>query len=281
VVLGRQLWRLRARLLGTERVVTRGDLSAVRESSTLGVRGRARLQALLLRELAFGPPSRARVRIGDALVEIGSDGDFAIDWKAFVEVVGEQPYRGAYEGAAVLDVGAHKGYFGAYALARGASVVASFEPALGNFSALERTAGPLGTRWVARNRALGRSEGEGVLRLDRTSWAHSLVEVERPAGEQPVSVVTLAQALAELPRNAPRTIVKIDAEGAECDILSHADALDGVDLLLLEFHPSIAPCTAAELTRSIESKGLGAVTPGNGVMRFRRDPGPAAAGTDV
>ena len=38
-------------------------------------------------------------------------------------------------------------------------------------------------------------------------------------GEPPVTIVTLEQALSELPPGGTRTIVKIDAEGGECDIL--------------------------------------------------------------
>ena len=45
-----------------------------------------------------------------------------------------------YAGAVVLDLGAHKGYFGAYALARGARLVISFEPETANLELLERGA---------------------------------------------------------------------------------------------------------------------------------------------
>ena len=41
--------------------------------------------------------------------------------------------------------------------------------------------------------------------------------------------MTLEHALAQLPLDTPRTIVKIDAEGAECDILHDVRPLDRVD----------------------------------------------------
>jgi FkbM family methyltransferase len=242
----------------------------VTRSRSVSTRGRARLYTLLLRELVFGPASHARVRVGDAVVEIGDEGDFAVDWRAFVEVLGERPYPGPYDGAAVLDVGAHKGYFGAFALARGASYVVSFEPGRSNFAALSRAAAPFRDRWITRNSALGRTAGTGVLHLDATSWAHSLIEVERPVGSQPVSIVTLAQALAELPTGARRTIVKMDAEGSEWDILQGDSPFSDIDLLMVEWHPAIARCSEDELVQSITARGLDLATSAAGVLRFER-----------
>ena len=225
---------------------------------------------LHLRELALGPPRKARIPVESALIELGGGRDFPVDWKAFVEIFADESYATQYRDAAVLDVGAHKGYFGAYALARGASVVLSFEPAATNYDALDRAAKPLGDRWLTRNAAIGATPGTGVLLLDRTSWAHSLVEVERPAGEQTVSIVTLEQALAELPEGGSGTIVKIDAEGSECDILARPEPLERVDVLMVEWHQALAPCAKEELIGTVESGGLGLVTPSDGVMRFGR-----------
>jgi hypothetical protein len=66
---------------------------------------------------------------------------------------------------------------------------------------------------------------------------------------------TLDQALADLPAAVRRTIVKIDAEGSECDILSRPDTLEQVDVLMVEWH-SNTPCTVDELTDVVESGGL-------------------------
>jgi FkbM family methyltransferase len=267
--LGRLVWELRDSLVGPERVVTGDHVKALRRLRLLGVRSRAYVRTLHLRELAFGPAKNARVPVGDAIVELGSGHDFPIDWKAFTEIFGTLQYSARFRDARVLDVGAHKGYFGALALAEGATVVLSFEPALRNYEALERTAGRLGDRWHVRNAALGASEGHGTLLLDSTPWAHSLVEVERPAGEQIVSIVTLEQALAALPRRGSRTIVKVDAEGSECDILARSEALEPVDVLLVEWHSS-ARCTIEELKRTIESAGLVLTREVTGAMTFER-----------
>lgn len=267
---GRYASALRRRLLGPDRVVTKGQLEALGRSGTLGQRGRTRARALLLRELALGPPRRARIAVGGTHVELGDGDDFPIDWKAFVEIFADESYAAPYRDARVLDVGAHKGYFGAYALAGGASLVVSFEPAASNYDALERAAAPLGDRWLTRNAALGSTTGAGVLLLDRTSWAHSLLAVERPAGEQPVAIVTLDEALAELPQGGARTIVKIDAEGSECDILRRPEPLARIDVLMVEWHPAVAPCTKDELTGAVESGGLELIAHAGGVMRFVR-----------
>lgn len=206
----------------------------------------------------------------DAVVALGGDDGFAIDWKAFAEVFAGEPYAASYGGAHVLDVGAHKGYFGAYALACGAARVVSYEPARANFDVLSRTAAGAGDRWLAHNAALGAASGVGELLLDRTSWAHSLVRVERPAGTQRVTIVTLAEALAELQTPAgTSTIVKVDAEGAECEILADPAPLDRVDVLLVEWHAETATCTVDELTRTVRSAGL-VPEPGQGAMRFSR-----------
>lgn len=266
--LGRHAWRARARVLGEKRVVTMPVVREIGRSRILSLRGRARLSALLARELVAGPPRRARVRVGEAVVEIGGEDDFPVDWKAFGEIFAQQPYPAEYTDAVVLDVGAHKGYFGAYALARGATAVVSFEPATRNYAALARAAARFGDRWHARRFALGRERGCGTLHLDGTSWAHSLLAVKRPAGEELVEVLSLADALAELPRGA-RIIVKLDAEGSECDILAQTEALEPVDLLLVEWHDA-APCTVEDLSRLAEAGGLQRMGNDGGALRFAR-----------
>ena len=202
--LGRTAWELRSRLIGPERVITGDQVKALRRFDVLGLRARARIRALHLRELVLGSAENARIPVGHTLVELGSGHDFPVDWKAFAEIFGSTQYAVSFTDARVLDVGAHKGYFGAFALASGAAVVLSFEPAAKNYEALERAAKPLGDRWHTRNAALGSTPGRGTLLLATTLWAHSLVEVEKPAGEQAVSIVTFEQALDALPARGSR-----------------------------------------------------------------------------
>lgn len=267
---GRRALAVRRRFLGPERVVTSDRVAALGRSRKIGLRGRSRAGALLLRELGFGPPRRARIAVGGTHIELGNGGDFPIDWKAFTEIFADEQYAAEYGGAHVLDIGGHKGYFGAYALASGASVVLSFEPEDRNFRALESAARPLGDRWLTRNAALSATAGTGTLLLDRTSWAHSLMQVDQPDGLQTVAIATLEQALSELPPGGASTIVKIDAEGSECEILARPEPLERVDVLMVEWHPSVAPCQEAELKAGVESSGLALVEHAGGVMRFTR-----------
>jgi len=69
-----------------------------------------------------------------------SHGDYPIDWETLKWVLVDEAYPTDYAGAVVLDIGAHKGYFGAFALERGARTVISFEPESRNFELLERCA---------------------------------------------------------------------------------------------------------------------------------------------
>ena len=220
----------------------------------------------------MGPPSRARIAVGDARIELGGSADFAIDWKAFSAIFADEEYAAEYSGAHVLDVGAHRGYFGAYALTSGASAVASFEPEVRNYETLARTAKRVGDKWLTRQAAVGERSGTGTLLVDRLSWSHSLVKVARPVAEQLVAIVTLEQALEDVPLDSPCVIVKIDAEGSECDILARPEALARVDVLLVEWHPEKAPCSRDELTRSVEQAGLRLRPRNDTILRYVRTP---------
>jgi FkbM family methyltransferase len=268
--LGHWAWTARQGILGTDIVVMQDQVRLVSESGALGFRSRARVWTLFLRELALGPPREARIKVGATHVELGPGTDFPIDWKIFVDVFVDEEYAAPYRGAHVLDVGAHKGYFGAYALANDASFVVSIEPEARNFEALTRSAAQLGSRWRTRNAAVGATSATGTLLLDRTPWGHSLSHVARPAGEQPVTIITLEQALEELPTGGSRTIVKVDAEGSECEILGNA-SLERVDLLIVEWHTEKAPCSKEELIHVVESAGLRRAAKPDGLLYFARE----------
>ena len=110
-------------------------------SGVLGRPARLHVRALHSRELVLGPPKRARIRIGETSVQLGGDGGFSIDWRTFVDIVGRGDYEAPFAGARVLDVGAHKGYFGAYALAQARGLAHVDEHAGGVVHAVH--AGPL------------------------------------------------------------------------------------------------------------------------------------------
>jgi FkbM family methyltransferase len=195
--------------------------------------------------------------------------------------VGDE-YSADYSGAHVIDIGAHKGYFAAYALVHGAASVASYEPEGRNFAALERAAESFrgrGCHWKTINAAVGARHGDVDLHVSRESWTHSIValpEDERGHGlaRQRVQVVSMRSILERVGEVSDRVIVKIDAEDSECDIVLQTPSRywSAVSYVLLEFHPT-APCSAADLTVHLERAGLGAVAAASRVLRFHRATG--------
>src|SRR5687767_12882674 len=79
------------------------------------------------------------VRYGRGTVYLSND-DYVVDRKSFDFAVVEESYATYYEGAVVLVIGAHKGYFAAYAVNHGAHAVVAYEPESANLAVLERTA---------------------------------------------------------------------------------------------------------------------------------------------
>jgi len=211
-----------------------------------------------------------------------SDDDYAIDWESLKFVVADEAYPGNYDGAVVLDVGAHKGYYGAYALEHGARTVISFEPESANLDLLERSAAAyrlLGADWRVRRTAVGAEAGEAELHVMGASWGHALHPPEAfseyEVGRQRVPVEAMTDVLAEAEAlcNGSRLVVKVNTEGEECSIVlgTPTDAWDAVSELFVEIHPW-AGCTAPELVDHVATAGLTTVpTTMAPVLRLRRE----------
>ena len=195
-----------------------------------------------------------------------SHGGFEIDWASLAFVAVDEAYAGDYRGAVVADIGAHKGYYGAYALEHGAQTVVSYEPETANFALLEQaasTARDRGRRWDTRQVAVGAEGGEAELHVMGASWGHALqppdsfaryeVGVERVRVEPLTDVLADAVALAE----GARVIVKVNIEGAECPAIlgTPPSAWDDIDELYVETHPW-ADCGAGELAEHLEPAGF-------------------------
>ena len=149
------------------------------------------------------PESAYAVPYGSGEVYISHD-DYAVDWESFKWVVADDAYATDYAGATVLDLGAHKGYFGAHALARGARLVISFEPDTANLELLERAAEAYrkARRGLAHPpSAVGAERGEAELHLMSGSWAHSLhppdTWAQYEVGTARVTVEAMADVLEE------------------------------------------------------------------------------------
>jgi FkbM family methyltransferase len=186
---------------------------------------------------------------------------FAVDRIAYFGIFLQGWYSADYRGAIVVDVGAHKGYYGAFALLEGAQEVRSYEPEATNFSALQRAAGSFGSGWLVNNRAVSAEAGEVVLHVNVESAGHSIVQEtseKRPTvGSQTVAVVPMAGVLEEAAQDGRRLIVKIDAEGAECDIVlgTPVELWKQVDDVFLEIH-DFAPCSADVIVDHLTQAGL-------------------------
>jgi FkbM family methyltransferase len=243
---------------------------------------------LLLAELRrrLRPKVTYAVSYGPGRVFLSHD-DFAIDWESLKFVIADEAYSGDHRGAAVLDIGAHKGYYGAYAIARGARAVVSFEPESANVELLERAAATYrgdGVDWEIRASAVGAEGGEAELHVMSASWGHSLhppdefaqyeVGVERVPVEAMARVLEDAGALAA---GAP-LVVKVNIEGEECGVVlgTPPEAWQAVTELFVEMHPW-ATCTAEDLAAHLVAAGLSRVPSAmEPVLRLRRAEAPPA-----
>lgn len=224
------------------------------------------------------------VRYGPGRVFLSHD-DYAIDWESLKFVIADEAYAGDYAGAVVLDLGAHKGYYGAYALAKGARAVVSFEPESVNVELLERAAITYrrdGVDWEVRASAVGAEQGEAELHVMSASWGHSLhppdefAEYEVGVRRVPVEAMRTVLEDARTLVAGGRLVVKVNVEGEECGVVlgTPATAWEGVSELYVEMH-SWAPCTAADLTEHLAPAGLTEVPSAmEPVLRLRRADAP-------
>jgi FkbM family methyltransferase len=222
---------------------------------------RSRLSLALLDLTRNVRGSKRLVDLGPVVVEFGAD-SFDIDWYVFRSIFLREDYRTDYRGSSVLDIGAHKGYLGAYALVQGARQVLSIEPESDNFASLARSAGSLRDdtqTWRTLHAAVSDSEGEGRLFVGDQSWNHTLVPglVDSDTTEA-VALMGVASLLERAcATDASRVVVKIDAEGAETPIVLGADAeaWSVVDQVFVEVHDDTGADWEAALEH-LRSAGL-------------------------
>ncbi len=209
------------------------------------------------------PRAAYALRLGSTTIYL-SHADYEIDWASLAFVAVDDAYAGEYRGAVVVDIGAHKGYYGAYALLRGARTVVSYEPETANFALLARGADSvLGSSWQTRQHAVGAGSGEVGLHVMGASWGHALHPPEAFAryerGIQRVQVEALADVLAGATglADGARLIVKVNIEGEECATIlgTPPSAWRGVSAAYVETH-AWADCGADDLARHLEAAGL-------------------------
>jgi FkbM family methyltransferase len=187
------------------------------------------------------------------------------DWNAFSDVFLQRPYVTDYTDALVIDIGAHKGYFGAFALLHGAARVVSLEPEKHNYSLLEQAAvsfRQLGRVWDLHKAAAASSSGISTLNVSGESWTHSLLPLPSQGkrslvAQEQVRTLTIPRILQDSPRYDHRVIVKIDVEGAECDIImtTPSETWEHVDEVYVEIH-QFAPCRTDDIFHYFERAGF-------------------------
>jgi FkbM family methyltransferase len=243
------------------------------------------LQAEALRRAR--PRSAYALRYGPGRIFLSHD-DYGVDWESLKFVAADHAYRTDYRGAVVLDLGAHKGYYGAHAFAYGARTVISYEPETANLEYLERSAATYrarGADWRVRRSAVGAERGEATLHVMGGSWGHALHPPDSwskyEVGVQSVPVEAMGDILEEaesLTDERSRLVVKINVESEECAIVleTPAEAWSAVSELFVEMH-TWAPCTAADLAEHLAPAGFrklpSEMAP---VLRLRREAAPGS-----
>jgi FkbM family methyltransferase len=224
------------------------------------------------------------VRYGPARVYL-TRSDYAVDRASLVFAVAEASYATDYEETAVLDVGAHKGYFSAYAVCHGARAVVSYEPESGNLDVLERTASGYresGATWTIRSAAVDAEHRRADLHVMHASWGHALEPpasfAEHEVGTEAVDVVALASAIEEAAAEGDgrRLVVKINIEGAECSAVlgTRPEAWSAVDEVFVETH-RWASCDGEALAAYLGSAGFSRLESAHrAVLRMRREAPP-------
>jgi FkbM family methyltransferase len=260
---------MRRRVLDLIRIRARRALEMARADGRPGLRRELLTMDYVLplrrRLSGRGPLAlRTRSKAAAGTLYFGRD-SFAVDRVAYFGIFLQGWYRADYRGALVVDLGAHKGYYGAFALHEGAQEVRSYEPEATNLAALRRAAASFGGRWKVENAAVSDEAGEVLLHVNVESAGHSIVQAQAAGERRPtlrsesVPVVAMREVLEAAPEGRP-LIVKIDTEGAECDIVlgTPVELWRRVDHVFLEVH-DFAPCSTDAIVDHLRQAGLDVV----------------------
>ncbi|MCD4671213.1 MAG: FkbM family methyltransferase [Anaerolineaceae bacterium] len=152
----------------------------------------------------------------------------------------------------IVDIGAHRGVFVAYAALRTKNSIVAFEPDSENYRILQAFVSA--NRWdnvQLYNAALGAKDGYIELFQSNTSTRHSVTGID-PVTKRKLSKSIRVQAfsLEKALENLPKiNFLKMDCEGAEYDIImnSNPETLKKIEKLAMEYHENIANHSAKEL----------------------------------
>jgi FkbM family methyltransferase len=175
-------------------------------------------------------------------------------WPTLLDVV-DHDYETDYAAAHVVDCGAGEGFFGAYALARGAAGVTSYEPVAERFEALAR---------AARGRAGWRTIRAAVGARDGIS-----PQPDEDGDFEGIRVIALADVLEQAARDAEGApvVVKLTVDGAEAELLAATPpaAWGAVSAVLVAARGPQRP-----IARHLHRAGFLPAGRRGGVLHFRR-----------
>jgi FkbM family methyltransferase len=191
------------------------------------------------------------------LLDIQSDADESVMAEIFTlreYMVAEPTLKQAKH--AILDLGAHKGFFALYVRALNAEVkIYAYEPEEDNFRALKQHLELNKIHNVfPKNSAVSHEEGVAILHVSEDSHNHSLVVVPGTVNDRKVNAVTLERIINKV---GSVDLVKMDIEGAEFKILETApdSVFEQCSSFFLETHEYTPEMRASKLKILFEKKG--------------------------
>ena len=187
-----------------------------------------------------------QIHYNKKLVEININSE--ADESVFSEIFTEHEYKILEEvivcaKSPIIDIGAHVGMFSIFcAVLNPTMQVFAYEPDEDNFAAMKENLKLNNVRNVSmKNVAVGAKMGERILYISKDSHNHSLLGAEAAGdfsgAEKNVQAVTLERILQQN-RLASVSLVKMDCEGAEFEILENlsAEAFAVVENFYVECH---------------------------------------------
>jgi FkbM family methyltransferase len=168
-----------------------------------------------------------------AMVRANTSDEFVVR-----EVIGSNEYKrlGIQPGDVVLDIGFNIGMFSVWAARRGASVIHAYEPEPDNFAVATNNVALNGHADVVRAvmvAVIGNDDAtrDFSINVKKNKGAHSLI---KKRGRDTI-VVDCVNINAEISAHQP-TVLKMDTEGGEYEIVTSITDWSGIREVIMEFH---------------------------------------------
>lgn len=208
------------------------------------------------------------------LKAILTEKDYGTDIGVFSEIFWLERYKTNYKNSQVFDLGAHKGYYTLYALLKGAFNVYSYEPNEFNFEILKKNIelNKLSIKVVLNNCAVDNESGIKDFYVADMGWSHSLCQREdtKIINSVKVRIQSINAILASADHNK-RTIIKMDIEGKECDVIYsiHDTLMQHISEFFIEYYP-FAPCSEEETIEYLRDRQFKLVSISGDVLHFKK-----------